>query len=182
MANAGRHYEEAFEDFLAAEGIPYVPVTLAQRQAFQAARIKAFDFVVWPSEGPNWLVDIKGRVCRTGRLENWVTQGDVEGLGAWQGVFGEGFVGMYVFVYLVENPAQWPHQQAPLHEYQGSSYSFWSVSVDDYSRCARVRSAKWKTFSAQAEVFRGIADPVGRWLIGDDARDRSPFADWPGNL
>ena len=177
--NKGIRYEEAFEDLLAAEGIPYVPVTLAQRQAFQAARIKSFDFVVWPSEGPSWLVDIKGRTSRTGRLDGWVTQGDLDGLNEWQAVFGDGYVGIFVFVFFVERPDRWVHQQAPLHSYKGSSYSFWSVPVDEYRRAAKVRSPRWRTWCVEPNVFRVIAEPVGRWLVGEPGRDRASFADGP---
>jgi hypothetical protein len=182
MANRGRHYEEAFEDFLAAEGIPYVPVTLAQRQAFQAARIKAFDFVVWPSSGPNWLVDIKGRAITTGRLDNWVTQGDLDGLTEWQSVFGDGFVGVFVFVFHVQKPELWRYEQAPLYGYRGASYSFWSTTVDDYRRSAKVRSARWNTYTAEPEVFLSVAEPVGRWLISENGPDRGPFVDGPPGL
>ncbi len=177
MANKGINYEEAFEDFLAAEGTPYVPVTLAQRQAFHAAKIKSFDFVVWPNHRPNWLVDIKGRISRTGRLENWVTEGDLEGLDAWQRVFGDGYVGVFVFVFQVVQPEKWAWQAAPLHKYRGNCYSFWSVLLDDYRRSAKVRSAKWRTYSTEANVFRIIAEPVGRWLSSESGQDRGPFVD-----
>jgi len=174
----GRRYEQAFEDFLAAEGIPHVPVTVAQRSAFQAARIKSFDFVVWPSDGPNWLVDIKGRTAnRTGRLDNWVTDGDLDGLIQWQEVFGTGFVGMFVFVFIVEDPASWPHQNAPLHVFGGDAYSFWAIAVDDYRRMAKTRSARWKTFSVPADLFRDMAEPVGKWLVPDDSRTGGAFID-----
>lgn len=179
MANKGIHYEEAFEDYLAAEGIPYVPVTLAQRQAFHAAKIKSFDFVVWPGEGPNWLVDIKGRISRTGRLDNWVTEGDLAGLTDWQAVFGDGYIGMFVFVFLVEKPADWVWQQAPLHSHRGGCYSFWSVSVDEYRRAAKVRSARWGTYTVEPQTFRLLAEPVGRWLAGETGQGRSTFVDGP---
>lgn len=177
MANRGRHYEEAFEDFLAAEGVPYVPVTLAQRQAFQAARIKAFDFVVWPNDGPNWLVDIKGRTIKTGRLDNWVTQGDLDGLTDWQTVFGSGYIGVFIFVFHVQTPEQWSYQQAPLYHHRGGCYSFWSTTVDEYRRAAKVRSSRWGTFTTESNVFRCIADPVGRWLIAGPGADRTTFVD-----
>jgi hypothetical protein len=168
----GKRYEQAFEDFLAAEGIAHVPVTIAQRTAFQAARIKSFDFVVWPTHGPNWLVDIKGRTAgKTARLENWVTEGDLDGLAQWEEVFGDGFVGMFVFVFAVEDPGNWPCQRAPLYVHQGQSYSFWAIAVDEYRRLAKVRSTRWKTFSVPTELFGQVAEPVGKWLLSDeDAR------------
>lgn len=183
MANRGIHYEQAFEDFLAAEGIAHVPVTVAQRTAFQAAKIKAFDFVVWPSDGPSWLVDIKGRTSnKTGRLENWVTDGDLDGLTQWQEVFGSDFVGMFVFVFTVDDPANWPHQNAPLHLFQGRNYSFWAIRVEDYRRLARTRSARWRTFTVPAGLFRDNAEPVGKWLIPDETRSAGTFMDGPHGL
>lgn len=179
----GKRYEEAFEDFLAAEGVAHVPVTIAQRQAFQAARIKSFDFVVWPDDGPNWLVDIKGRTAnKTGRLENWVTDGDLDGLVQWESVFGTGFVGMFVFVFHVEDPAGWPHQHAPLRAFQGNCYSFWAIAVEEYRRLAKVRSARWKTYSVPADIFGEVAQPVGKWLIPDDSRAGGAFVDGPCGL
>lgn len=168
MSGSGRHYEKAFEDFLAVEGLSYVPVSAAQSRAFRLASLKAFDFVVWPTEGPTWLVDLKGRKSSRGRLENWVTLADVEGLTEWQAVFGSGFVGMLVFAYAVAKPDEWPHQQAPLHKCANRYYSFWVVPVDDYSRLARPRSARWKTCAVPAKMFKSIAAPVSKWLIGEN--------------
>lgn len=182
MANRGRHYEEAFEDFLAAEGVPYVSVTLAQRQAFQAARIKAFDFVVWPPEGPNWLVDIKGRSIKTDRLENWVTRGDLDGLAQWQAVFGAGFIGAFIFVFHVEKPRQWSYQQAPLYPFGDSHYSFWISTVEDYRHAAEVRSARWQTYSTRPASFLNVAEPVGSLLTAGAGRERGPSAGGPESL
>lgn len=181
--DGGRRYEQAFEDLLAVEGVPYVPVTLAQRTAFQAARIKSFDFVVWPSEGPNWLVDVKGRTAnKTGRLENWVTDGDLDGLVQWQAVFGTGFVGMFVFVFVVPDPCGWSHQRAPLHAFQGKSYSFWAIAVEEYRRLAKLRSSRWKTYTVPAGVFAEAAEPVGKWLVPDDTGNDRALMDGPHGL
>ena len=166
MNGSGRHYEMAFEDFLAAEGVAYVPVSGTQRQAFRLASLKSFDFVVWPAQGPNWLVDVKGRQSRTGRLENWVTTADLEGLARWQQVFGAGFVGMFVFAYLIGDPSKWSHQQAPLHDYADKYYSFWAITVEDFNRLAKRRSARWKTCSVPAGRFKEVARPVAEWLAG----------------
>jgi len=122
--------------------------------------------VVWPPDGPAWLVDLKGRRSPNGRLENWVTEADLEGLTQWQAVFGEGFIGMLVFAYLVARPSEWPHQEAPLHERASRFYSFWAVTVDDYRRLAQRRSARWKTWGVPPKRFQHVAEPLGKWLAG----------------
>jgi len=164
MNGKGRHYERAFEDFLAVEGLTYTPVTVLHRSAFRRARLKSFDFVVWPCTGENWLVDVKGRVSRTPRLENWVTRSDLEGLLEWEEVFGRGFVGVLVFAYWVRDPQRWTRVEAPLHEYDGRFYSFWAVHARDYAAKAKVRSGRWQTLTVPGEVFLQICRPLACWL------------------
>src|SRR2546423_987338 len=69
MADRTVHYEAAFEAFLRERGIPYVAVDEAKKALFANAKLKSFDFVVYSKNGPNLLVDVKGRQCRdrTGR-------------------------------------------------------------------------------------------------------------------
>ncbi|MHC4674764.1 MAG: HYExAFE family protein, partial [Planctomycetota bacterium] len=55
------HYEAAFEDYLRSRGVPYVPVDEARRAIFSGAKIKSFDFLVYPGNEHHWIVDIKGR-------------------------------------------------------------------------------------------------------------------------
>ena len=162
------------------KGVPYVPVTLAQRRAFQAAKIKSFDFVVWPSEGPNWLVDIKGRINRTGRLDNWVTKGDLDGLADWQAVFGDGYVGMLVFVFLVEKPADWGHGRrprcTPTEAAVTRSGAFRWRSIGEWPRFVRPVGVPGRPSRMR---FRTIAEPAGRWLVGETGQGRSTFVDGP---
>ena len=69
MADRNVHYEAAFEAFLRDKGIPYVAVDEAKKALFANAKLKSFDFVVYSKNGPNLLVDVKGRQLRdrTGR-------------------------------------------------------------------------------------------------------------------
>ena len=67
MAQRRFHYEQAFEHYLRANGVPYVAVDEAKR-ALQgpadqpgARKLKSFDFVVYSQSGANLLIDVKGR-------------------------------------------------------------------------------------------------------------------------
>ena len=42
------HYEAAFEDYLRSRGWPYLPVDEHRKAIFSGARIKSFDFLVYP--------------------------------------------------------------------------------------------------------------------------------------
>ncbi len=61
MSKASAHYEAALGDYLRSRGVPYVAVDEARRSVFAGAKIKSFDFIVYPPTGPSWLVDVKGR-------------------------------------------------------------------------------------------------------------------------
>src|SRR6185437_9420167 len=64
MADRNVHYEAAFEAFLRDKGIPCVAVDEAKRALFANAKLKSFDFVVYSKNGPNLLIDVKGRQLR----------------------------------------------------------------------------------------------------------------------
>src|SRR5712664_3037322 len=95
MADRMVHYEAAFEHYLREHGIPYVAVDEAKKALFSNAKLKSFDFVVYSKNGPNLLIDVKGRQLRnsTGKrgFETWATKRDVLDLMQWEQVFGEGF-------------------------------------------------------------------------------------------
>ena len=61
MADRSVHYEAAFEAYLRSRGIPYVAVDEAKKALFANAKLKSFDFVVYSKNGPNLLIDVKGR-------------------------------------------------------------------------------------------------------------------------
>src|SRR4051812_49825104 len=94
MADRNVHYEAAFEAFLRDRKIPCVVVDEAKRTLFANAKLKSFDFVVYSKNGPNLLVDVKGRKVRSRTVlkgfESWSTERDVADLMQWEQVFGEG--------------------------------------------------------------------------------------------
>src|ERR1700759_1197009 len=105
MADRSVHYEAAFEAYLRNKGIPYVAVDEAKKALFSDAKLKSFDFVVYSKNGPNLLVDVKGRSMRTtsgkgtgGSPQTWATQQDVDDLIQWQQVFGDGFKAVLAFI------------------------------------------------------------------------------------
>src|ERR1700712_286890 len=111
MADRNVHYEAAFEAFLRNKGVPYVAVDEAKKALFSNAKLKSFDFVVYSKNGPNLLIDVKGRSMRTSAsgksgssLQTWATQQDVDDLIQWQQVFGDGFKAVLLFVYWIDAP------------------------------------------------------------------------------
>lgn len=164
-----QHYEAAFEDYLRSRGVAYVPVDETRKTIFSGARIKSFDFLVYPAENIHWIVDVKGRnfpyLDQNGRgggryWENWVTQEDLDGLGEWQGVFGEDFEARFVFAYHLQGPVdRWPTGRP--HAFQGGYYSFLTICLTDYLAHSRRRSAGWGTVSVPRRTFRDLARPVG---------------------
>jgi len=162
------HYEAAFEHYLQTHRIPYVAVDEAKKAAFRDARLKSFDFIVY-SEGPaNWLADVKGRrwvARKPGRRpawENWITEADLEGLRQWQEIFGDGFAGLLVFAYLLDDEAEPPPEV--LHTWQGRRYVFAGLPLDTYALHARLRSPRWGTLSMPTAEFARHVRPIREWL------------------
>lgn len=157
------HYEAAFEDYLRSRGIPYVAVDEQRRAIFAGARVKSFDFLIYHCDQTKWLVDVKGRKFpyesadgQKRYWENWVTREDVEGLDAWQGTFGEGFLGVFVFAYLLSGPEnRWP--DGCLHNFANEFYSFVPIRLDDYRDYCNQRSPSWGTVTLPAAQFRELA-------------------------
>src|SRR6478735_5491638 len=105
MADRSVHYEAAFEAYLRQRAIPYVAVDEAKRALFANAKLKSFDFVVYSKNGPNLLVDIKGRAMTNGKsLQTWSNEQDVIDLMQWEIVFGEGYKAVLVFVFHIDPP------------------------------------------------------------------------------
>ena len=156
------HYESAFEDYLRSRGLPYVAVDETRRAIFAGSKVKSFDFLVYQTAGPNWLVDVKGRKFpydtpgNRRSWENWVTREDLADLAEWERVFGEDFQAVLVFAYWLTIPsrdAPFPSQ----HLFRGEYYAFVAVPLSDYrSRCVR-RSLAWDTVTVPAKSFRALA-------------------------
>ncbi len=189
------HYESAFEDFLRSSRIPYVAVDEAKKSLLpesasprlqvhgpdeeRASSVKSFDFVIY-GESQNLLLEVKGRrisprtlAARIGpnrptprsRLENWVTQDDVDSLATWGALFGPGFEPAFVFVY-------WCEEQPPdalfqeIFESRGRWYALRCVLLSDYRANMKVRSPRWHTVDIAASRFEQISQPftAGRSL------------------
>lgn len=88
----------AMEAYLRDTGTPYVAVDEAKRALFTGVNLKAFDFVVYAADGPNWLVTCKP----------FSVPGMADTMREWEKVFGKGFMavearirrGRYVLVTL----------------------------------------------------------------------------------
>nr|MCH9653562.1 HYExAFE family protein [Planctomycetota bacterium] len=99
------HYDAAFESYLRTSRTPYVAVDEKRRALAQNSSIKSLDFIVYAKQGPNLLIDVKGRTeifpdqRNKRRWENWATVEDIQGLQQWQELFGEGFISGLVFAY-----------------------------------------------------------------------------------
>lgn len=174
MAQRRFHYEQAFEHYLRANGIPYVAVDEAKRALHGkvglpgSKKLKSFDFVVYSEAGPNLLIDVKGRKHsgKTGRsLQNWVTRDDVKCLETWTGIFGEGFEPAFAFLF-------WCDTQPPdalfleVFEYNQRWYAVLAVRLSDYVQHMRDRSAKWDTVSLPARCFDSVSMPLKGLLVG----------------
>ncbi len=165
MTRRHNHYEAAFQDYLRSRGLPYIAVDEQRKAIFAGARIKSFDFLVYPPSHRAWLADIKGRKFPYDHpggkryWENWVTRGDLQGLAEWQQAFGEGFEARLVFAYwLTGSSERLPTVQ--VHTYRDRYYCFFAVRLDEYASHCRPRSGKWQTVALSARAFRELARPL----------------------
>ena len=165
MADRTIHYEAAFEAFLRERAIPYVAVDEARRALFANAKLKSFDFVVYSGNGPNLLIDVKGRQLRNRGsrkgFETWSTEQDISDLMQWEQVFGEGFKALLTFVYWIDPPLT---AEAGMFQFRDRWYLLIGIDLAEYRNHMRRRSAKWETVSLPAEDFRSLARPLESWL------------------
>jgi hypothetical protein len=109
MPRRGTHYERAFASYLQQRQIPYVAVDQAKKAVFSGAKIKSFDFILYPQKGPKILADVKGRkvasqsFLRGRAAESWTTRQDVSGLQDWEEVFGYEYLAAFIFAYWLTN-------------------------------------------------------------------------------
>jgi hypothetical protein len=165
MADRTVHYEAAFEAFLRHRGIPYVAVDEAKKAMFANSKLKSFDFVVYSKNGPNLLVDVKGRQLRnrTARsgFETWSTERDVQDLLQWEQVFGEGFIAVLSFVYWIDPPLT---PEPGMFTFRERWYLLMGIKLAEYRDHMRRRSVKWETVSLPAADFNSLARPLESWL------------------
>ncbi len=169
MADRNVHYEAAFEAYLRQRGIPYVAVDEAKKALFYNARLKSFDFVVYSKQGPNLLVDVKGRQLRSkaGRavsVQTWTTEQDVVDLLQWQQVFGDDFSAILVFVYWIDPPVLGEASGAGIFEHRDRWYQMMAVELREYREHMRRRSVKWETVALSSADFKSLARPIESWL------------------
>jgi len=168
MANRNVIYEACFEDYLRSAGIPYVAVDEAKKAIFAGVRLKSFDFVVYSREGPNLLVDVKGRrfPYRGGRRwENWATRDDLDSLARWEEVFGSGFAGLLVFCYHLIGDGE-AGAFGVVHRFRGEAYGLVGVYRSVYVGACRTRSRAWDTVSVPTAAFRRMVHPVTEFCGG----------------
>ena len=164
MTRRSVHYEAALEDYLRSRGTPYVALDETRRVIFSGARIKSFDFLIYPASGPNLITDVKGRKFpyTSGSShrywENWVSRADLEGLTEWEHAFGAGYQAVLIFTYLLSGPEdRWP--QGPVYPFRGKQYAFLSVGLAEYARQVRTRSSKWNTVPVPGKACREMVRP-----------------------
>jgi hypothetical protein len=169
MANRDNHYEAAFEEYLRGRGVPYVAVDEARRTLLgEGGSLKSLDFIVSAPGPVTWLVDVKGRHFPSGEEQkqywkNWSPRDDLESLARWEGLFGPGFVGLFVFAYeILGDRAPLPAEQ--LFEHRGRLYGFVAVRRSDYAACARPISPSWDTVAMPTADFRRLARPLEELL------------------
>lgn len=159
------HYDAAFEDYLRTFRVPYVAVDEKRRALAPTASIKSLDFIVYAKQGPNLLIDVKGRTeilpgqGNRRRWENWATIEDIQGLQQWQELFGEGFVSGLVFAYQLPADSI-SNNLEKLFAYRGSLYAFYLVKIDEYRLKMRPRSQSWQTVFLHQQDFHEIRQPV----------------------
>src|SRR5213078_4720888 len=130
-------------------------------------KLKSFDFVVYSKQGPNLLVDIKGRQLRDGAavrrsFQTWTTERDIEDLMQWEQVFGDGFKAILSFIYWIDAPPLTP--EPGMFEHRERWYLLLGVDLSEYRNHMRRRSVKWETVALPAEDFRQLARPIESWL------------------
>lgn len=169
MALRSNHYDVAFEEFLRAEGIPYVSVDEQRRALLRDASLKSMDFIVYSAQRPNLLIDVKGRQFPSGgengghRWENWATEDDLASLMQWEQVFGPGFRSMLVFAYHILEETEASELGVPF-EFRNRRYSFVGVWAEEYRKAMRSRSPSWETVSLLTHYFRRLCAPIQQFL------------------
>lgn len=201
MAQRRFHYDQAFERYLRHRAIPYIAVDEAKRalrvrrrtplasgriastaqsrvggeQPGVTESLKSFDFVVYTQSGPNLLIDVKGRK-HTGRsnrsLDNWVTQADVDCMGAWEKLFGQDFEAAFAFLYWCQEPPPDALFQ-DVFECGGRWYAALGIKLAAYRFHAKRRSPRWGTVYVPAAEFARRAVPLKDLLQQEQAAEGS---------
>jgi hypothetical protein len=165
-------YEEVFENWLIENHLQYAPVDQQKRKLFARNKIKSFDFILYPTDSPPVMTEIKGRSFKGKSLENksglecWVTLDDVKSLMQWELIFDEDIKTAFVFVYKIVN-VDVETDGADIFDFAGSRYFFYTVELDNYREFMKTRSPKWNTVTLPAERFRQLAIPAREYFLGE---------------
>ncbi len=163
------HYESAFEAFLRERRIPFLAVEERRRTCLEdGSTLKNLDFVVSPPGAASWLIDVKGRAFpgRGGYWKNWSTQDDLIGLRRWETLFGDRFVGMFVFAYWIcGNRSPVPPEQ--LFTFRKKLYAFVGITFAEYVAEVKLLSPRWRTVAMPTARFRQLAKPFDEYVRGD---------------
>ncbi len=164
--NRSNHYELAFEAYLRDRRLCYIAVSESRRSLFDAESVKSLDFIVYGSGDARLLVDVKGRrfpgMCRgkpRWTWETWTMSDDAAGLERWTDRFGQGFVGLLVFMYDLGPEVELPVDVEDLWEFRDRRYLLRAVDIRDYRRHLRVRSPRWGTVHLPREIFQSVVRP-----------------------
>ncbi len=160
------HYERAFEAYLRDRRMPYVAVDESKKALFSGSRLKSFDFVVYSKNGPNLLVDVKGRrALNNGSLQTWATRRDVDDLYQWERVFGDGFQAVFAYAFEIDPVlAPPPGHFKNVYKDQERHYLMLGISLRNYRDGMSTRSARWDTVNVATAEFRQWSKPMDEWL------------------
>ena len=164
------HYERAFENWLSCNNIQHIVIDESRRAALGRAKLKSFDFLLYPPNGQVIIAEVKGRAfkgtsfAKLAGFECWVTADDIDGLANWQQVFGPTHTATFIFAYKIEN-IDVDFDGREVFDYNADRYIFFAVKLDDYRQFMKRRSPKWKTVTLPADKFRQCAVQIGELLL-----------------
>ena len=164
------HYEQAFQNWLIDNQIKYTPIDEHKQAAFTDCKVKSFDFLVYPSNKPIIIAEVKGRKFTGTSMEKmtgfecWVTAEDVDGLIKWQKILGPAYQAVFIFVYLIEN-IDVDFNGVDVFDFDMDRYVFFIVKLDDYRSFMKRRSPKWQTVTLPADKFRQCAVQISEFLL-----------------
>jgi len=165
------HYAQAFQSWLDDNNVKYIEVDQSKRTVFSKAKIKSFDFLLYPDGQKAVLTELKGRKFKGDsligltNLQNWVTADDIKGLINWEKIFGATVgTAAFVFTYMLEKIDVDPDGEEIYH-FKDNRYIFLVIQLDDYRESMMVRSPKWKTVYMPAKDFKNSAKSIRHFLF-----------------
>ena len=166
---AGNHYEKAFVNWLIDNRIRFTAIDQSKRAAFAKAKLKSFDFFLYPNGESIVIAELKGRAFKGNSFEKltgcecWTFADDVEGLTQWRKVFADNHRAYFIFAYCIEQvDVDFDGREA--FDFGNRKYIFFAVSLENYRDNMKLRSPKWRTVTLLAENFRNCVIPMEELL------------------